>query len=216
MRNAGFSLIEIAIVLVIIGFLLGGVLKGQQLIESAKIKSAVNVLNGVSTAVSAYRDLYRSFPGDEGDGKAARGWATAVSGNADGQVGEDRASPFDTGEENINFWRDLRFAGLIKGNPAALGALARPIQDNPFGGDIGVTRGVLVSADGNALPLALCLGNIPGRAALALDNQLDDGVPGTGAVRSSIGIGNVAPDEEAPAATVSYNENVSYTVCKAV
>ena len=48
--QSGFTLVEIAIVLVIIGLLLGGVLKGQEMIENARIKSIVNDMNGVSAA----------------------------------------------------------------------------------------------------------------------------------------------------------------------
>ena len=44
-RQSGFTLVEIAIVLVIIGLLLGGVLKGQELITQAKIKNVANDLN---------------------------------------------------------------------------------------------------------------------------------------------------------------------------
>ena len=64
-RQSGFTLVEIAIVLVIIGLLLGGVLKGQELINSAKIKNLINDLNGLSTAVYAYQDRYRALPGDD-------------------------------------------------------------------------------------------------------------------------------------------------------
>jgi prepilin-type N-terminal cleavage/methylation domain-containing protein len=51
--QSGFTLIEIAIVLVIIGLLLGGVLKGQELINQAKIKNLANDINGVTVAMIA-------------------------------------------------------------------------------------------------------------------------------------------------------------------
>ena len=62
-KQSGFTLIEIAIVLVIIGLLLGGVLKGQELINSAKIKNVANDLNGISAAryCSSARALPASF-----------------------------------------------------------------------------------------------------------------------------------------------------------
>lgn len=63
-HQRGFTLIEIAIVLVIIGLLLGGVLKGQELINQAKIKNVANDLNGVSVAVYAYQDRYKRLPGE--------------------------------------------------------------------------------------------------------------------------------------------------------
>ncbi|MDO9450951.1 MAG: prepilin-type N-terminal cleavage/methylation domain-containing protein, partial [Rugosibacter sp.] len=61
MRNkqSGFTLVEIAIVLVIIGLLLGGVLKGQELINSAKVKNMINDFRSTSTFIYAYQDKFR-------------------------------------------------------------------------------------------------------------------------------------------------------------
>ena len=70
-RQAGFTLVEIAIVLVIIGLLLGGVLKGQELITQAKIKNVANDFNGISAAIYGYQDRYKQLPGDD-SGAAAR------------------------------------------------------------------------------------------------------------------------------------------------
>ena len=66
MKNSqgGFTLVEIAIVLVIIGLLLGGVLKGQELITQAKIRNVANDINGMSAAVFGYQDRYKKFPGE--------------------------------------------------------------------------------------------------------------------------------------------------------
>ena len=54
--QSGFTLIEIAIVLVIIGLLLGGVLKGQELINSAKVRSLTNKVDGITAAWFAFQD----------------------------------------------------------------------------------------------------------------------------------------------------------------
>ncbi|MEQ9208613.1 MAG: prepilin-type N-terminal cleavage/methylation domain-containing protein, partial [Pseudomonadales bacterium] len=56
--QGGFTLIEIAIVLVIIGLLVGGVLQGQELIENSRVKQAVKDMNGTAAAVFAYQDRY--------------------------------------------------------------------------------------------------------------------------------------------------------------
>src|SRR5258707_11949568 len=84
--EAGFTLVEIAIVLVIIGLLLGGVLKGQEMITQAKIKNIINDFNGVTVAVTSYQDLYRAIPGD--DQNAAARWTTQnpASGNGNGII----------------------------------------------------------------------------------------------------------------------------------
>jgi prepilin-type N-terminal cleavage/methylation domain-containing protein len=87
-NQKGFTLVEIAIVLVIIGLLLGGVLKGQEMIESARIKSVVGDLNGVSAAYNTYFDRYRAVPGDEtGPTLTARGWPGTAVGNGNGVLG---------------------------------------------------------------------------------------------------------------------------------
>ena len=84
--EAGFTLVEIAIVLVIIGLLLGGVLKGQEMITQAKIKNIINDFNGVTVAVTSYQDRYRAIPGD--DQNAAARWTTQApaSGNGNGII----------------------------------------------------------------------------------------------------------------------------------
>ncbi len=64
-NQKGFTLVEIAIVLVIIGLLLGGILKGQEMIVQAKIKNAITDFSGVSAAYFGYQDRYRATPGDD-------------------------------------------------------------------------------------------------------------------------------------------------------
>ncbi len=62
-RQSGFTLVEIAIVLVIIGLLLGGVLKGQELINSAKVKNFANDIRNISTFIYAYQDRLQGAAG---------------------------------------------------------------------------------------------------------------------------------------------------------
>src|SRR5262249_61280152 len=63
-KQSGFTLIEIAIVLVIIGLLLGGVLKGQELITSARVRNIVSQQDGIKAAYFGFLDRYRALPGD--------------------------------------------------------------------------------------------------------------------------------------------------------
>src|SRR3954465_492365 len=82
----GFTLVEIAIVLVIIGLLLGGILKGQEMITQAKIKNVIADVTGVSAAMYGYQDRYRALPGDD---KGAARWTSApaaVPGNGNGVI----------------------------------------------------------------------------------------------------------------------------------
>src|ERR1700682_6657754 len=64
-QQSGFTLVEIAIVLVIIGLLLGGILKGQELINSAKVKNLDNDLRVIPTYIYAYQDKFKALPGDD-------------------------------------------------------------------------------------------------------------------------------------------------------
>ena len=65
-RQQGFTLVEIAVVLVIIGLLLGAILKGQELIENSRVKNAINDMNSVKAAAFGYLDRYKAMPGDDG------------------------------------------------------------------------------------------------------------------------------------------------------
>ena len=63
-QQSGFTLVEIAIVLVIIGLLLGGILKGQELINTAKVKNLANDFRTIPTYIYAYQDKFKALPGD--------------------------------------------------------------------------------------------------------------------------------------------------------
>lgn len=210
-KNSGFTLIEISIVLVIIGLLLGGVLKGQEMIENAKIKNLKGDFEGVTAAVYAYQDRYGALPGDDSRA-ASRGWTNAVAGGGNGQLANNDA--FDDGNtENQYFWQHLRYAGLITGNPdgttANSGGRANPT--NAFKGKIGVSHVSGSWGLGLTGPI-LCAGSLPGKAAGSLDVALDDGEPDTGSVRALQGSANTEPSGTTPAS--AYSEAQSYTVCK--
>src|SRR5574337_583394 len=92
-KQMGFTLVEIAVVLVIIGLLLGGVLKGQELIAQAKIRNVANDFNGLTAAIYSYQDRYRALPGD--DSRATSRWTqTSVK---DGYCEENVVVPLQLG-----------------------------------------------------------------------------------------------------------------------
>lgn len=211
--NKGFTLVEMAIVLVIIGLLLGGVLKGQELIDNAKVKKLVSDLNSVSVAYNGYLDRYGKIPGDDGPTATlvARGanWLGVVGGNNGGTLVISAANTFNGGDENDNFWQQVRAAGFITGDPAVAGVAALP--RNAFGGLVGLTSGATAATPG----LAVCLSQIPGKAAVQLDTQLDDGDPNKGSIRSTISaVGVNTIPGATPGAGTLYVEETIYTVCR--
>lgn len=208
--QSGFTLVEIAIVLVIIGLLLGGVLKGQELIENGRVKSAAADMNGISAAYNSYLDRYRRLPGDDAGALPARGanWAGVAAGDGNGVI--LAPATFAGANESDNFFQHLRAAGFITGNPAAVGAAALPL--NAWGGLTNIVNVGAIQNRPAGARLLVCTGNVPGKSASALDVQLDDGNPGSGAFRATLSAAaNTVPGAAAPA---PYVEDSTYTVCR--
>src|SRR4051812_44105300 len=117
MSRTGFTLIELSIVLVIIGLVVGGVLVGQDLIKSAGIRSQISQLEKYDTAIQTFRTKYNALPGDIPAAAAARFGMQARSGAAfhgDGDGTLESCSSFSSiagfsGCETVLFWRDLSF-----------------------------------------------------------------------------------------------------------
>ena len=89
-KSRGFTLIEIAIVLVIIGLLLGGVLKGQELITGARVRNLISQQDGIKAAFFGFQDRYRALPGDYA-AATRTSVPSAGNGNGNGRI-EDNAT----------------------------------------------------------------------------------------------------------------------------
>lgn len=214
-KEHGVTLIEIAIVLVIIGLLLGGVLQSQQLMENSRVRSATDDFNRIRAALSSYQDRYGRLPGDDPDALPARGasWPEGAAGNGNGVIANPTTAFAPLASDEVGFFfQNLRSAGLLPGDPAA--DLVAALPANPFEGLITIVTGaVLADGSGNDLSgTKVCMGNVGGTAAIALDTQLDDGNSVSGRFRASTdgGVPNTDPDASADAA---YREDSSYTVC---
>ena len=224
-NQSGFTLIEIAIVLVIIGLLLGGVLKGQELINSAKVKNLATDFRNIPVYIYGYQDKFRSVPGDDSQAQSHVGATTA---QVCGPVGTATATcnpgngliegPWDTTNltaESQLFWLDVRLAGLAAG-PTTGDML--PL--NSAGGVIGITSGAY-NPDTSTTPIQgtyiICSAGILGKFAKQLDLQMDDGAPSTGSVReynqTGRGAGLQIPTLDT---TNQLNDNLTYTVCMGV
>ena len=121
MQRGGFSLVELSIVLVILGLLVGGILAGQSLIRASELRAVMTEYNRYATATKAFRDKYFAIPGDMTNATSLWGVSTSCSGtsatgtcngNGDGQITPGSAN--STGEA-YQFWNQLALAGLIQG-----------------------------------------------------------------------------------------------------
>jgi len=168
-KESGFTLVEIAIVLVIIGLLLGGVLKGQEMIKNAEIRGVITDVSGITTALYAYRDRYNAIPGDDRGGALHTG-VSGSDGDGDGIV--LNVSGGATAEET-NFFAHLRAVNLLTGSGATL-------PSHSLGGELSVSNGTN-GLSGNVV----CASAVEEADALILDTKEDDGVYNTGTIRAS-------------------------------
>ncbi|HTJ97075.1 MAG TPA: prepilin-type N-terminal cleavage/methylation domain-containing protein [Rhodocyclaceae bacterium] len=213
-HQTGFTLVEIAIVLVIIGLLLGGVLKGQELINSAKVKSLISDMRSTSTFVYAYQDRFRALPGDDGaaDTHVNGGTLAAAANRASGRINGAWNSTTQT-DESYLFWQHVRLAGFASGS-AVVGS-AEYIPRNADGGPIGITGDpVFTAAAGWAASYYVCSAGIQGRYVRQIDITIDDGNTTTGSVRV---LGTQAGGTVASSATfyqvLPADDATLYTVC---
>jgi type II secretory pathway pseudopilin PulG len=104
-KASGFSLLEIAIALMVIGLLVGGVMKGQELLERAKLNHLLDQINQYRLAIQQFSERYGALPGDYHQSKENI-HASLMNGNGDGTIDD---------QESQNFWYHLKAAGLIDG-----------------------------------------------------------------------------------------------------
>ena len=213
-NSSGFTLIEIAIVLVIIGLLLGGVLKGQELINSARVKNLAGDFKNVPVFIYGYQDRFRAVPGDDMNAAARVSGVNATTpankqGNGAIDGVWDSTTPTD---ETILFWQHIRLAGLTSGsttappNAAAITAFA---PQNSAGGRVGVSSiSPIIGLTGSYF---VCSSGIDGRLVTQLDATLDDGVSNTGLVQARAN--NDPPTTVAVAAVGTPVTGTPYVVC---
>lgn len=185
-NNKGFTLVEIAIVLVIIGLIIGGVMKGQTLINSARSKNVYNQVHNVASAIYTYQDTHgQRLPGDDIQ-------ATNNPGNGNGVINGNWNA---ANGESFNFWQHLRDAGLYQAGTG------RPL--NAYGQAMGVQTNIYATG---ANVVSLCM-TMPGSVAQTLDSAYDDGFRDGGDI---LAVNRVAAGT---AASVPYIAARNYTVC---
>lgn len=124
-KQQGFSLVELSIVLIIVGLLVGGVMAGASLVHSAKIKNIISEVDTYTKAIHNFREQYRYYPGDFP--AATQVWGEAAAGvgcrsfvstdkltcNGDGNGRIDKVAA--TSHEHLRAWQQLSNAGFLEG-----------------------------------------------------------------------------------------------------
>ncbi|BCL77200.1 hypothetical protein JHS3_29360 [Jeongeupia sp. HS-3] len=176
-KQGGFTLVELAIVLVIVGLILGLAFKGRDLIDGARVKSAQASTNKIQAAVNIFFERYQRYPGDG-----------CVVANAAllSQCGGARNGLIDNANETSSFWSLLIGTGI----------LTTAERTSPFGTQWNVatdaingrinTVTYLVSGTA-AVGAASTATDI--RYVCSLDTQYDDANPTSGNIRSNVAAG---------------------------
>ena len=194
-KQGGFTLVEIAIVLVIIGLLLGGILKGQELINNAKVRSVADRQNSLKAAWFGFVDRYNFIPGDSKRAAQLVPGAIPRTGTLGTTAGDGRL----TLGESVVAMLELTGAGFLRcpqctsiaaaGDPTALpppnaenslvnqysGVMSIWNESNQYAyrsdTDISSTHGRLQIHSGPRIP-----SNILGE----VDRKIDDGIANSG------------------------------------
>lgn len=206
----GFTLVELAIVMIIIGLLIGGILKGQELIGNARVTATVSQIKSIDAAASTFRDMYDAFPGDMVNAFGANGRlpnctaAPCANGSGNGRIAETPAAANALTDEAVNFWIHLSVTDLLGGidrqNNLAWGQ-ALPNAEVGGGYTIGYATGVgnltgnigAVGVSGGhylsmradpAVAIAASNANasLTASQAARIDRKMDDGAPSSGTV----------------------------------
>ncbi|MGD9808212.1 MAG: type II secretion system protein [Deferribacterales bacterium] len=177
MNQKGFTLVELAIVLVIIGVILGGVIKGQELVNSAKVKGLYREFQQVEYATFGYYDRFNQLPGDN-------------AGDNDSLI--ETGVTVGSGSESTQFWADVTANGFYSGPDGTT------LPTHTYGGDISV-ESVLYGFTKNAV----CFTGINATDALRFDTTFDDGISDTGTIRGAT-TGTAAATDDYATAGASY------------
>jgi prepilin-type N-terminal cleavage/methylation domain-containing protein len=221
-RNAnGFTLIEIAIVLVIIGLLLGGVLKGQELITGARVRNLISQQDGIKAAFFGFQDRFRALPGDYAAASTNINGVT-INGNGNGRIENNATGGFT--HEEILAWNHLTSAGFLNGSFTTVSGDAAPTDTNnpknPYSVYLQIiydsTYGITTPST-KPLKHNLKTGNqVPVEIVAEVDRKIDDGLPDAGGFQYSIfvpaTVSNPTPTLLTPSACTSAGAPATWAI----
>jgi hypothetical protein len=205
----GFTLLEIVLLVLLVGLLLAGVLKGEEMITSAKVKRVAGQLDEVRAAYLGFEDRFRALPGDYADARTAIDCGTpCLFGNGDSRI---RANETPVGgsevHEDLLAWTHLAASGFLKGDYRMTVGESAASQSNAPRNPYSAYMGVAFDGD-YGLPGSSTLRHnlksgpmIPVEVLAELDRKTDDGKPYTGVVLFSPFAANGAPQPTAGGAS---------------
>lgn len=227
-----FTLIELSIVLVIIGLIVGGVMVGKELINQARLRNFARESETLNTGVNAFRLKYNALPGDMANAEALWGsdascpaWPTSYNtpkaatcnGNGDGFIDKYVSGPcngWPSAHEIWRFWQELANASIIQGQYGTSAGATYPCSvqspaSKSFPGLCWSVQHYTSTCDmrfygtGNVhwfyLNTTVSNAYVYGQPVMtppdlySLDAKLDDGLPGTGRIRTLTGFINPDP-----------------------
>lgn len=182
----GFTLIELAVVLMVSSLLMVATIKGQGLVDIAKEKRLESDFRTIPSMLNTYQDRFRALPGDDPNVNGHLAVTGSYDGDGDGII---NGNWFDDGatSDSAKIWRHLYKAGLLSDSSFATAVDVAP--RNILGYRIGIqggdaSRSPIVDSSGRGMKgsYIICSSGIPGNLAQQLDVSLDDGNPSTGAM----------------------------------
>lgn len=173
----GFTLIELSIVMIIVGIIMAGVFKGQDLIESARLQSTISEMNRIKLATLQYREHFGAWPGNDKAASDRFGEGTQ-SGNGKGII---------LSEETEHVWKHLSAAGLMDNQTAPIAKV---------GGFFSVLGNPTQTQKGNWVILSGKAGTLKPvltpKQAMILKSKMDESDPTKGSIRVINGLGTEA------------------------
>ena len=189
-KTQGFTLVEVGIVLVIMGLLLGGVLKGQELLTNARVRELIGQQDGVKAAFLGFQDRFKAMPGDY------VGAMTSIPNTTQNGNGNGRVESSTTPNESILAWEHLSRAGFLNAT-LTYGATESPTTSlrNNYGVFLQIAYDGIYGPGSSSTPSMLrhnlksgC--QIPVEVIAEVDRKIDDGAPNGGSFQFSRYQGN--------------------------